>query len=92
MAKRIVVRDSITVQPLNDDAIVLDLDTEVYFSLNSSAYHMWEILTSTPTVEEALRQLCADYDVPEVVLRTDLERLLLQLEGHQLIEIWDVQE
>lgn len=89
MARKVVVTENLVIQPLNDEAVALDVNHEVYFSFNNSAYHMWQVLTSASTVDEALRQLGEYYDVPEDVLRDDVELFLNQLQDNQLISIED---
>jgi len=48
---------------------------------------MWQVLTSQPTIQAALDDLCAEFEVDPEQLRRDLEELLDQLVAHRLIEV-----
>jgi hypothetical protein len=68
------------------EGILLNLDTETYFTLNETGIRMWEILSSTPSVDDAATQLADEYDAPLDTIRTDLEEFIQTLRKAQLIE------
>lgn len=69
-----------------NEGILLNLDTETYFTLNETGIRMWEILASTPSVDDAASQLADEYDAPLDTIRTDLEEFVQRLRQAQLIE------
>jgi hypothetical protein len=72
---------------VSDEAILVNLNTEVYLGLNPVGARMWSALTDAPSIDAAYRALLAEYEVEPERLRTDLEELLGQLLGQKLIEV-----
>jgi hypothetical protein len=72
---------------VSDEAILVNLNTEVYLGLNPVGARMWSALTDAPSIDAAYQALLAEYDVEPAHLRADLEELLGQLLGQKLIEV-----
>jgi len=66
-------------QPLGGEAVLLDLRTERYFSLDDIGTRIWSLLTEHGTVDAVVAQMLQEYDVVEVVLRKDVEVLVGRL-------------
>jgi hypothetical protein len=85
--------DSVRVAPdvlfrmVSDEAILVNLNTEVYLGLNPVGARMWSALTDAPSIDAAYQTLLAEYEVEPTRLRADLEELLGQLIGQKLIEV-----
>ena len=85
--------DSVRVAPdvlfrmVSDEAILVNLNTEVYLGLNPVGARMWSALTDAPSIDAAYRALLSEYEVEPGRLRADLEELLGQLLGQKLIEV-----
>lgn len=73
------VPDSVLFQTVKDESVLLNLDTELYFSLDAVGTEMWKRLTADGDTESAFSQLADFYDVPEEQLRGDLTRLVSEL-------------
>lgn len=58
---------------VNDEVIVLDLKSSVYYSLNDSASELWQRLAKGATVSDVVEHLCAVYDVPQAQAEKDAE-------------------
>jgi len=85
MARRISTVENLLIHNFGDEAVILNMNNEKYYSLNGVGYRMWQVLTTTSTVEEALAELCHEYDVPEDVLRRDLDSFVQNLNSQLLI-------
>ena len=72
---------------VSDEAILVNLNTEVYLGLNPVGARMWSALTDAPSIDAAYQTLLAEYEVEPAHLRADLEELLGQLLGQKLIEV-----
>ena len=85
--------DSVRVAPdvlfrmVSDEAILVNLNTEVYLGLNPVGARMWSALTDAPSIDVAYQALLSEYEVEPARLRADLEELLGQLLGQKLIEV-----
>lgn len=69
-----------------EEAIILDVETAVYYSLDGAGLRMWELLGEGRTVCEIARALAAEYDADEDRIREDCARLVGKLAKEGLIE------
>ena len=87
-SKRIAAHSSVLIRTFDDgESVLLNLDTENYFGLNAVGSRMWELLTSTSSIEDAYASLLEEYEVEPDELRRDLDTLIEQLVEHQLVEV-----
>ena len=70
---------------LDAEAILLNTNTGIYFGLDSVATRIWTLLGQNLSDEQIHARLVEEYAVDADELRTDLARLLEQLEAHGLI-------
>ena len=70
---------------LGEEMVLLNTETEAYFTLNDVGARVWELIDGRQTVATIIRQLLAEYDVPETELQTDVDELLSQFADQQLI-------
>ena len=90
LGSKVTVPARALVRPLpNDEAVVLNVESEVYFGLNKTALMMWNALTSAPDVATAFAQLSDEFDVDADRLRSDLEMLVDDLVSRGLLELID---
>lgn len=68
------------------EAVILNLKTGTYHSLNPVGARIWQLIQEPKTVREILDTLCTEYDVELNVCQQDLQELLTKLEAAQLIE------
>ena len=82
---RAVVPSNVLVRFLDQESVLLNLETERYFGLDAVGTRMWQVVTSAPTVDSALAQLVEEYDASPETLRTDLTKLLEHLIENGLV-------
>jgi hypothetical protein len=68
-----------------DEAIILDAETAVYYSLDGAGLRMWELLGEGKTGGEIARLLAGEFDATEETLREDFAELLGRLKREGLI-------
>lgn len=72
--------EKILFQKLGDEAVILHLDSEEYFGLDSIGTRIWELLMGEGgSIEKILPILKEEYDVEEKVLKKDIEELVENL-------------
>ena len=71
-----------TFQVVADEAIVIHLQTGVYYSLNEVGTAFWNMLDGQLTIGECADQLAAEYSAPPEVVLADL----LELSGELAAE------
>lgn len=70
---------------LDDEAILLHLESGEYYGLDGTGPHLWRLLAARRSVDEVVAVLLAEYDVPEDRLRRDLDELIGELVSRDLL-------
>jgi hypothetical protein len=89
MKSQIVVTLSkdVLCEQLNDEVVLLDMSSGLYFGLTPVASKFWMALESGHTFEEAKQALLAEFRVSEERLSQDLEALVDVLEAKHLVGV-----
>lgn len=85
---RISPNTNVLFHQYGEEAVLLNLDTESYFSLNESAIRMWELL-SAHSMEEATAAMAEEYDAPLEVITADMQAFVQALQQANLITVSD---
>lgn len=84
---RVIVPDGVLISNLQDESVILNLDSERYFGLDDVGTRMLTVLSTSSSIEAAYELLLKEYDVDGEVLRRDLLSLVEQLVDQGLIKI-----
>ncbi len=84
---KISISESVLVQQLEDESVLLNLDSEQYFGLDDIGTSMWEVINETESVEKAYEQLLTIYEVEPEQLHQDLYNLIEKLIAHELVKV-----
>jgi len=79
------IRPAVRAVTSEDGAILLDVESGKYFALNAVGARVWCGIGNGRSAEEVLEELEATFDAPRERIRTDVARILAQLEADQLI-------
>jgi hypothetical protein len=71
--------DSVVFQALQDEIVILNMDNQEYYGLDSVGADAWRLLLEHKNVSEAAKRLHDMYDVDEETARNDLEDLVSEL-------------
>ena len=77
----------VLVRFLDKESVLLNLETERYFGLDETGTRMWQVVTSTPSIDAAYRELQNEFDVESELLRLHLTELLGRLVDNGLLQI-----
>ena len=77
--KKLTPADDVLVRELDGEAVILHLGDESYYGLNESGTRMWQLLTTSPTIEASMKTLLEEFDVEEETLKKDLSKLINSL-------------
>ncbi len=75
------------VQNLEGESIVLNLQTEKYFSLDDIGTRICQVLIEKDSIQTAIDTLFAEYDIEPERLQQDVEKLIEELLKHGLVEV-----
>lgn len=76
---RVTVPDDVLISNLQDESVILNLDSERYYGLDDVGTRFVSVLTTSDTIETAYERLRNEYDVDPQVLRNDLLALIENL-------------
>ena len=69
-------------------AVLLDLDSKFYFTLNETAIYVWKLLSDTALSREELsRRIATEFEVELAQADADLEPVLALLERERLVSV-----
>lgn len=77
----------VLVRLLDQESVLLNLETEQYFGLDETGTRMWKLVTTSPNIDTAYKELLAEYDVQPEMLRENLTELLSHLVEHGLLQV-----
>lgn len=84
---RITISPDVLSQTIEGHAVLLDLASEKYYSLDDVGTRIWEILSEESSVAVAFERLLTIYDVDRVSLARDLSAFLARLADAHLVQI-----
>jgi Coenzyme PQQ synthesis protein D (PqqD) len=76
---RVTVPDDVLISRLQEESVILNLDSERYYGLDDVGTRFLSALTTSDSIETAYDQLRHEYDVDPQVLRNDLLALVENL-------------
>ena len=77
----------VLVRFLDQESVLLNLETEQYFGLDETGTRMWQLVTVSPNIDAAYEELLAEFDVEPELLRSNLTELLGQLVENGLLQV-----
>src|SRR4026209_1441612 len=84
---RVRVPDDVLISNLQEESVILSLNSERYFGLDNVGTRMLSVLSASNSIEAAYEVLKDEYDVDAQVLRQDLTSLIENLLQQGLVEI-----
>ena len=84
---RVKIPDDVLISNLQQESVILNLDSERYFGLDDVGTRILSVLTSSESIEAAYQRLVEEYNVDGQSLRLDLLELVENLLTHGLIQI-----
>jgi Coenzyme PQQ synthesis protein D (PqqD) len=86
-SSRVTSAPDVMLRIIGDEAVILNLKSEVYLGLDPVGTRMWTVLQSSPSIEAAHAALLDEFEVEPERLRQDMDRLLDQMLEQGLIEL-----
>lgn len=84
---RLTAPESVLIREISGEAVLLNLDNESYYGLDDMGTHMWNVLTTSPSIQDAYAALLQEYDVEPERLAADLADLVGKLVEHGLVAV-----
>jgi hypothetical protein len=84
---RVRLPDDVLISHLQEESVILNLDSERYFGLDDVGTRFLSVLTTSDSIDDAYQSLAEEYDVDREELRQDLEALIQNLLQQGIIEV-----
>jgi hypothetical protein len=81
------IGDSVLYQIVGDEILILNMDNQQYFGLDSVAADIWKMLMEHRDISDVCRRLTSMYSVDETTARTDVQNLVSELLAADLVRI-----
>src|SRR5262249_26859091 len=90
-SSRATVAPDVLFRLVGNEAVLLNLKTELYLGLDPVGTEMWVVLTNTSSIEAAYDSLLQEFDVEPERLRQDMEQFIDKLLEQSLINVVSVE-
>ncbi len=84
---RVIQSPETLINVIEGESVLLNLNNESYYGLDEVGTRMWELLTSSESIQAAYDQLLDEYEVEAETLRRDMQNLISNLFDQGLLEI-----
>ena len=88
-SQKVSTPEDVLFRDLGGESVLLNLDNENYYGLDEVGTRMWDVLTTSTSIQTAYDTLLAEYDVAPEVLQQDITRLVEDLVAQGLLELSD---
>ena len=87
LKKKVTVPAHILHKDLNGEGVILNLETEAYFGMDTVANRMFVVLSSTDSIEAAYNVLQNEYDIDPATLRRDIQEFIGKLVKYGMVKL-----
>ena len=84
---KITLSKNVFAQEIDEETIILDSETQEYFSINEIGKVIWSLIEEKKNLEEIKAEMLDMYEVPEEQIGKDLLNFIQALEQKGLIKI-----
>lgn len=85
--QKITFADTVFAQEVDDEMVILDMESENYFGLDEVGTSIWQAMQEHGTLQEVFDALLEQYEVEPEVLEKDLSDFVEKLLESGLIEV-----
>jgi Coenzyme PQQ synthesis protein D (PqqD) len=84
-APPLLINDSVVFAEVDNEAVLLNVETGVYFGLDEIGTEIWNLLSAGASEGEVVDKLLREYEVGLEQLSTDVGDFIAKLESHGLV-------
>ncbi len=85
----IMQNPEVVVTELEDGAVLLNMESRLYYSLNNSALEIWHLLDSPAESQEIAQRLAGQVEVDEAQATEAVSAFLTELQNERLVIVAD---
>jgi hypothetical protein len=87
ISSRVAVSDATVFRELDGEAVLLNLDTGIYFGLNEVATRMWRLMEQHGQLDAVRDAIVGEFDVTATTAERDLVTLVTALQEKGLVQV-----
>ena len=87
LESRVAINDDVVSRELDGEAVILNLESGTYFSLNQVGTRIWSLLQDDGSLRRTFDVIHQEYDVAQEILERDILRLLEELLAKDLVSL-----
>lgn len=85
--KSFKLNEDLIISEVKDEAILLNSKTGIYFKTNNVGTFILKLLNETQSIENMLKEIIIEYEVPKTQTKMELEKFLSKLIEKELVKI-----
>ena len=78
--------DRITYRIIDDEAVILDLDSCFYYNLNKTGTMVWRSLIEGKDLTRIIEEISREHQVPQKTVANDVKAIITEFKKEKLIE------
>ena len=87
LTAQVAPREGVMFQQLQEEAVLLNLDSGLYFGLDPIGTRIWNLLAEGQSLPQIVSTIMAEYEVDNEQCKADLLKLLGDLEAQGLVAV-----
>lgn len=87
LKSEVKISKNVFFREMEGEAVLLNVQTGVYFGLDSTGTAIWQILEKKSRLDQVLKAMLQDYEIDEDTCRADLLKFVSSLEKNGLLEV-----
>lgn len=87
--KKIEAYPEVTYTELDDEAVLLNLETKAYYTLNKPGMYVWKLIIDGITPGEIVQRVQEEFSVDEGVAKKNVSDLIHELVREELVQVRD---
>ena len=84
--QRLAAPEHVMFRELDGEAVLLNLQNEMYYGLDEVGTRMWQLLTTSSSVQAAMDTMLEEFDVTPETLEQDVTKMIKELQEQGLLE------
>jgi hypothetical protein len=86
-SREVFIPENVLVRELSGEAVLLNLNSEMYYALDEVGFRIWTVVTSADSIGVGYEQLLSEYDVEPEQLLESLDDLINQCVEQGLLQL-----
>jgi Coenzyme PQQ synthesis protein D (PqqD) len=87
--KKIKAYSQVTCTELEDEAVLLNLETKTYYTLNKPAIYVWQLLGNGININEIVQRVREEFELDSETAEKNVRDLIDELVREKLVKVID---